>query len=81
MDSMECRDWYESIGSTNSSSVICTSSIGKKFCQTDIGAPLVVDNILEGIVIGGGKISKGNFPDSFGRVANVREWIRKYTKV
>lgn len=78
----ECNDWYESLRlQTIYNDTICAIAVGKNFCQTDVGGPLVVNGTLEGIVTIGCDFNENHYPGFFNRVAYVRDWIRKYAKV
>lgn len=77
----DCREWIESTQREITDDTVCAFPMGKSFCQTEVGGPLVVNGTLEGIVTTGDYYSESIFPDRFSRVTNVRDWIRRYSKV
>lgn len=79
----ECKDWYAGKLEISNSS-ICGAAIGNKYCQTDVGGSLTVNGTLEGVVSVGCDVQTDSYDDLpfvYSRVAYVRDWIRKITKV
>lgn len=61
--------------------MICagTEKGGKDACQNDSGGPLVVGNILYGIVSWGCGCGRANYPGVYTNVAEYTSWIKKKT--
>ena len=52
---------------------------GKDACQNDSGGPLVVNNVLYGIVSFGIGCGRADFPGVYTNVAKYASWIKKKT--
>lgn len=72
----ECNRTYDGINPVTNDMLCATPAA----CESDDGGPLIVDNILIGVVSWGEEcdFKKPSFPDVHARVAFFTNWIRKY---
>ncbi|KAF4521102.1 hypothetical protein B566_EDAN009057 [Ephemera danica] len=82
MDHAQCASWYAGEG-VISNEIVCTTNTGGGVCNNDNGGPLLVSNVLHGIITWTSTecATLQGFPGVYTRVASFRTWITDITGV